>query len=138
MGYTAIDLPVSVSSGAPAVGLEQPGSESAVTGWLPRLLTFGVAIWSLGSAALLLTIVVGLLVVLIGTAFGFNSGYAINPARDFGPRLFTFLAGWGSGVFTAANHWWWVPVVAPPVGAILGAVLYDACVGKHHPVEAAR
>ena len=39
---------------------------------------------------------VGLLVVAIGVAFGFNAGYAINPARDFGPRLFTFVAGWGS------------------------------------------
>jgi len=60
---------------------------------------------------------VGLLVVGIGVAFGFNAGYAINPARDFGPRLFTFVAGWGSGVFTAGNGWWWVPVAAPIVGA---------------------
>ena len=45
-------------------------------------------------------VVVGLLVVLIGATFGFNSGYAINPARDFGPRLFTFVAGWGGEVFT--------------------------------------
>ena len=37
--------------------------------------------------------VVGLLVVAIGAAFGFNSGYAINPARDFGPRLFTLSPG---------------------------------------------
>ncbi len=40
-------------------------------------------------------VVVGLLVLLIGATFGFNAGYAINPARDFGPRLFTFVAGWG-------------------------------------------
>jgi MIP family channel proteins len=75
---------------------------------------------------------VGLLVVAIGMAFGFNAGYAINPARDFGPRLFTFVAGWGPAVFTAAGGWWWVPIVAPIVGAILGAFLYDVFVNKHH------
>jgi aquaporin-9 len=75
---------------------------------------------------------VGALVVAIGVAFGFNAGYAINPARDLGPRLFTFVSGWGSGVFTAGGGWWWVPVVAPCVGAILGAWLYDAFINKHH------
>jgi MIP family channel proteins len=81
---------------------------------------------------------VGALVVAIGVAFGFNAGYAINPARDLGPRLFTAVAGWGGAVFTAANGWWWVPVVAPVVGAILGAWLYDLCVGNHLPAEAAK
>ena len=75
---------------------------------------------------------VGLLVVAIGVAFGFNAGYAINPARDFGPRLFTFVAGWGGNVFTAGGGWWWVPIVAPIVGAILGAFLYDLFINKHH------
>ena len=65
-------------------------------------------------------VVVGLLVVLIGAAFGFNSGYAINPARDFGPRLFTAVAGWGGEVFRAGNSWWWVPIVAPLTGGALG------------------
>lgn len=74
-------------------------------------------------------VVVGLLVVAIGASFGFNAGYAINPARDFGPRLFTFVAGWGGDVFRAANMWWWVPVVAPCVGAVLGGWLYDLFIG---------
>jgi MIP family channel proteins len=74
-------------------------------------------------------VVVGLLVVLIGATFGFNAGYAINPARDFGPRLFTFLAGWGGEVFRAGNHWWWVPIVAPCVGGVVGGWVYDACIG---------
>src|SRR6267142_3810131 len=64
-------------------------------------------------------VVVGLLVLLIGATFGFTSGYAINPARDFGPRLFTFAAGWGSEVFRAGNNWWWVPIVAPCVGGVM-------------------
>lgn len=83
-------------------------------------------------------VVVGLLVVLIGATFGFNSGYAINPARDFGPRLFTFVAGWGSEVFRAGNSWWWVPVVAPCIGGIAGGWMYDAFVGHRFPVESVR
>jgi MIP family channel proteins len=82
-------------------------------------------------------VLVGGLVVAIGVAFGFNAGYAINPARDFAPRLFTAVAGWGGEVFTAAGGWWWVPIVAPCVGAILGALTYDLFVSRHHPPLAA-
>jgi aquaporin-3 len=45
-------------------------------------------------------ILIGLVVFVIGATFGFNCGYAINPARDLGPRIFTAMAGWGSEVFT--------------------------------------
>ena len=82
-------------------------------------------------------VVVGLLVVLIGMTFGFNSGYAINPARDFGPRLFTAVAGWGMEVFRSGSGWWWVPIVGPSVGAIAGGWLYDVCVGKRFPATRA-
>lgn len=78
---------------------------------------------------------VGLLVVLIGMTFGFNAGYAINPARDLGPRLFTAVAGWGSDVFRAGHHWWWVPIVGPLVGGVLGGAIYDKVIGHHHPAE---
>lgn len=74
--------------------------------------------------------IVGLVVVAVGMAFGYNAGYAINPARDLGPRLFTALAGWGIEVFRAHGGWWWVPVVAPVVGGIAGGWMYDACVGR--------
>lgn len=77
-------------------------------------------------------VIVGAGVLAIGMTYGLNSGYAINPARDFGPRLFTYLAGWGSEVFTAHDHWWWVPIVAPCVGAILGSVLYELFIARHH------
>ena len=75
-------------------------------------------------------VIIGLLVLLIGASFGFNAGYAINPARDFGPRLFTFVAGWGSEVFSAGNSWWWVPIVAPCLGGVLGGWIYDMFVGS--------
>lgn len=70
-------------------------------------------------------ILVGGAVVLIGMSFGFNAGYAINPARDLGPRLFTAIAGWGGEVFTAGNGWWWVPIVGPLIGGVLGGYVYD-------------
>lgn len=78
-------------------------------------------------------LLVGLLVLAIGVSFGANAGYAINPARDFGPRLFTALAGWGGEVFRAGRSWWWVPIVGPLVGGVLGGWIYDLFVGRRFP-----
>ena len=75
-------------------------------------------------------VLIGLAVVAIGQTFGFNAGYAINPARDLGPRLFTFVAGWGADVFRAGNNWWWVPVVAPCVGGVAGVMIYDLLITR--------
>ena len=75
---------------------------------------------------------VGLVVLAIGMTFGYNCGYAINPARDLGPRLFTFVAGWGGEVFTAGNGFWWVPVVGPTIGGVLGGWVYDLLIANHH------
>jgi MIP family channel proteins len=77
-------------------------------------------------------IVVGALVLLIGATFGFNSGYAINPARDFGPRVFTAIAGWGMDVFRAGNSWWWVPIAGPCIGGVLGGYAYDLLITRNH------
>lgn len=75
-------------------------------------------------------LVVGMLVVVIGMCFGLNAGYAINPARDFGPRLLTSITGWGSEVFTANNYYFWIPIVGPFIGGPLGAIIYDRLVGR--------
>ena len=75
-------------------------------------------------------LLIGLLVFVIGLSLGGPTGYAINPARDFAPRLFTAIAGWGSDVFRAGNGWWWVPIVAPCVGGVLGGWVYDVFVGS--------
>lgn len=83
-------------------------------------------------------VLVGALVLLIGMTFGYNSGYAINPARDLGPRLFTAIAGWGMDVFRAGNSWWWVPIVGPCIGGVLGGLVYDLFISRHHPTDASR
>ncbi len=80
-------------------------------------------------------VLVGLAVVVIGMTFGFNAGYAINPARDLGPRLFTLVGGWGSEVFRAGDGWWWVPILGPLVGGVLGGWVYDVLIARRHPKE---
>jgi MIP family channel proteins len=73
----------------------------------------------------------GLVVTTIGMTLGMNCGYAINPARDFSPRLFTAIAGWGPQVFTVHGYWSWVPFVGPHLGAVLGSIVYLGLVGVH-------
>jgi glycerol uptake facilitator len=70
-------------------------------------------------------LMIGLVVVAIGMSFGAMHGYAINPARDLGPRLFTVLAGFRNNGITDGARVWWVPVLAPLVGGVVGAGLYD-------------
>ncbi|GLD97210.1 hypothetical protein PINS_up005893 [Pythium insidiosum] len=74
-----------------------------------------------------------LLLWAIGMAFGFNTGYAINPTRDLAPRVFIAMAGWGSKVFTIRDYYFWIPIVGPSLGGIFGGALYEAFVGNHHP-----
>ena len=68
-------------------------------------------------------LLVGALVWGIGLSLGGPTGYAINPARDFGPRLAHFflpIPGKGDSDFGYA----WVPVVGPIIGGLLGALTY--------------
>ncbi|XP_022268441.1 aquaporin-9 isoform X3 [Canis lupus baileyi] len=78
-------------------------------------------------------IAIGLLIIVISSSLGLNSGCAMNPARDLSPRLFTALAGWGFEVFTAGNNFWWIPVVGPLVGAVIGGLIYVLVIEIHHP-----
>jgi glycerol uptake facilitator protein len=78
--------------------------------------------------------VVGLIVVAIGLSYGANAGYAINPARDFGPRMLAWIAGWKSiafpGNYGNVNDYFWIPIIGPLVGAAIGAVVYDLAIRK--------
>ena len=62
-------------------------------------------------------------------SFGANAGYAINPARDLGPRFLAWLTGWGEVAFPGVHGYFWVPIVGPLVGGVVGAVLDDLFVG---------
>ena len=73
---------------------------------------------------------VGGTVLSVGMSLGGPSGYAINPARDLGPRLFGMLVG-TQGLFDGI--YWLVPVVAPIVGAVIGIFVYDWFVTSYLP-----
>lgn len=76
---------------------------------------------------------VALVVVAIGISWGGMHGYAINPARDLGPRLFTLVAGFKNVGFDTAA--WWVPIVGPLVGGLAGAIVYDRIIRPYLPPE---
>jgi len=74
-------------------------------------------------------LIIGFLIVAIGASFGLNTGYAINPARDFGPRLWIAIVSGGASL-SADNYYFWIPIVGPLTGAVVGAFVYDYTIGK--------
>jgi glycerol uptake facilitator protein len=84
-------------------------------------------------SANLAPLVIGLIVVAIGMSFGAMHGYAINPARDFGPRLLTVLAGFQNNGLTDGKPVFWVPIVGPMVGGVIGGALYDYGIRRFIP-----
>lgn len=80
-------------------------------------------------------IVVGLIVVAIGMSMGGMHGYAINPARDFGPRLFTALAGFKNNGLTDGSGVFWIPIIGPILGGLIGSAIYDFGIRRFLPEE---
>ena len=74
-------------------------------------------------------LIIGLLIVAIGASFGLNTGYAINPARDFGPRLWVAIVTGGASL-SQNNFYFWIPIVAPLAGGVVGGLIYDYTIGK--------
>lgn len=95
------------------------------------LLVFGIfAINDLANtgAGSLGPLMIGFLVIAIGMSFGWQTGYAVNPARDLAPRLFAYLI-YGNDVFTTGSGYFinysWIPILAPVLGGPTGALIYD-------------
>jgi glycerol uptake facilitator protein len=116
----------------------------------PELWSAGLLDQTIGTALLLLMIfaitdernqppaqlgplLIGLIVVVIGMSFGGMHGYAINPARDLGPRLFTVVAGFKNNGLTDGRMVFWVPVVGPILGGLIGGLVYDAGIRRFLP-----
>ncbi|MBF3314021.1 aquaporin, partial [Leptospira borgpetersenii serovar Hardjo-bovis] len=83
-----------------------------------------------GSLAPLL---IGLLIAVIGASMGPLTGFAMNPARDLGPKAFAWLAGWGNVAFTGGRDipYFLVWALGQGVGAAVGACGYRKLIGRH-------
>jgi MIP family channel proteins len=93
--------------------LTDPRNQSPGSNLTPLLI--GFAVWS------------------IGLSLGGLTGYAINPARDFGPRLASAVFGWGPAVFQSHGGYFWVPIIGPLAGGVVGATIYDLAIRRFLP-----
>lgn len=80
-------------------------------------------------------LMIGLLVACIGASMGYLEAWAINPARDLGPRIFAYFAGWDSSALPSPGNYWWIPIVGPLIGGVIGGGTYQLLV---HPFLPAR
>jgi glycerol uptake facilitator protein len=107
------------------------------TGFLVLFVVAVIDVRNTAVGANLGPLVIGFIVAAIGISYGANAGYAINPARDFGPRLFAYFAGWGKvalpGSYRAPgfvfSNYFWIPIVGPLVGGVIGVIVYDLFIG---------
>jgi glycerol uptake facilitator protein len=101
------------------------GTFILVFGILAILANAPLPLTGADGVSMLAPLIIGFLVVGIGMSLGGPTGYAINPARDLGPRIahaILPIAGKGPSDWGYA----WIPVVGPIIGGILGAVAFDA------------
>jgi glycerol uptake facilitator protein len=124
-------------NGNPAAGVHTWGAfrDQVIGTALLMLLIMAVTdLLNTPPGANLAPFVIGLIVVAIGMSFGTDAGYAINPARDFGPRLASYLTGYGTAWRDQwGDLYWWVPIVAPLIGALVGAALYRWAIDRFLP-----
>jgi glycerol uptake facilitator protein len=118
--------------GGPADAAAAVGSYSLVTALITEIIGTAVLLWgvlasgdnkNMGLLHNMGPFLVGATVLAIGISLGGPSGYAINPARDFGPRLFGALVG-TQGLFDGI-YWLVAPIIGPLIGAVIGVFVYD-------------
>lgn len=127
--------------GGAAVNASATGSYTFATALVTEIIGTAVLLWGILAAGdsrnaglinNLGPLLVGGTVLAIGLSLGGPSGYAINPARDLGPRLFGALVG-TKNLFSTG--YWWIPIVGPLVGGVIGILLYDVFVTNFLPAR---
>jgi glycerol uptake facilitator protein len=108
------------------------------TAFLVMLVVAVIDIRNTAVQSNLAPLIIGFIVAAIGMSYGPNAGYAINPARDFGPRLLAYFGGWGKVALPGTYHaplgpnftaYFWIPIVGPLIGGVIGVLIYDLFIG---------
>jgi len=124
-------------NGNPAAGVHEWGAfrDQIIGTAILLLLIFALTdLLNTPPRANLAPYIIGLVVVAIGMAWGTDAGYAINPARDLGPRLASYATGYGTAWRDQwGNLYWWVPIAGPLIGGLVGAALYKLFIGLFLP-----
>jgi len=124
-----------------SVGGTSIGTYSVITCLISEIIGTAVLLWGVlasgdskntGLMHNLGPFLVGGTVLAVGLSLGGPSGYAINPARDLGPRLFGLVSG-TKDLFSTG--YWWIPIVGPIIGGIIGVFTYDFFVTPFLPKE---
>lgn len=124
-------------NGNPAAGVHEWGAfrDQVIGTAILLMLIFAITdLLNTPPGANLAPWIIGLVVVAIGMAWGTDAGYAINPARDLGPRLASYATGYGTAWRDQwGNLYWWVPIAGPLIGGLVGAVVYKLFIARFLP-----
>ena len=78
-----------------------------------------------GSNPVIVPMLIGLTVTILISTYAPLTQVGMNPARDFGPRVFAACAGWGSMAIPGPRNGFWVYIIGPVLGAVVGAIVND-------------
>ena len=120
------------------LGIVSAVEAAAIEAWATGILAF--VVFSLtdhqnstvggGKHKIAIPILIGITVAVLISLYAPLTQAGLNPARDFGPRVFAALAGWGRIAVPGPRKGFWAYIVGPVIGGPIGAAVYDCLVAK--------
>lgn len=130
LGFGVFPFPAAAAANKWPADLINPGQALFIEAFGAGLLCFIVfmilderntTIKSKDAAPIIIGLTIGSMISIISPL---TTG-CFNPARDFGPRLFGVMAGWGSRAFPGKDNGFWIYILGPVLGAIIGGAIYE-------------
>jgi glycerol uptake facilitator-like aquaporin len=112
-----------------------------IEGWGTGILVFVIfcvtdprnAFFGKGQSKSMFPFFIGFTVACLISLYGAHTSGSFNPAREFGPRLIAYMAGWGSVALPGYKGGWWAYIIGPLVGGPIGGALHDFIIARGYP-----